>query len=51
VAQQVVAVTNRLTWLATMDRRVRTLRDAVLARLDPFVSRRLAWRLSLLAYR
>jgi 2-polyprenyl-6-methoxyphenol hydroxylase-like FAD-dependent oxidoreductase len=51
VARQVVAVTNRLTWLATMDRQVRTLRNAVLAMLDPVVSRRLAWRLSLLAYR
>ena len=51
VARQVVAVTNRLTWLATMDRQVRSLRNVVLARLDPFVSRRLAWRLSLLAYR
>jgi 2-polyprenyl-6-methoxyphenol hydroxylase-like FAD-dependent oxidoreductase len=51
VARQVVAVTNRLTWLATMDRQVRSLRNAVLAMLGPFLSHRLAWRLSLLAYR
>ena len=51
VARQVVAVTNRLTWLATMDRQVRTLRNVVLTMLSPFLSRRLAWRLSQLAYR
>jgi 2-polyprenyl-6-methoxyphenol hydroxylase-like FAD-dependent oxidoreductase len=51
VARQVVAVTNRLTWLATMEGQVRTLRNGVLAMLGPFVSHRLAWRLSLLAYR
>jgi 2-polyprenyl-6-methoxyphenol hydroxylase-like FAD-dependent oxidoreductase len=33
VAEQVVAVTNRLTWLATMDRQARTLRNTVLAML------------------
>jgi 2-polyprenyl-6-methoxyphenol hydroxylase-like FAD-dependent oxidoreductase len=51
VAEQVVAVTNRLTWLATMDRQVRTLRNSVLALLNPIVSRRLARRLSMLVYR
>ncbi len=51
VAQQIVAVTNRLTWLATMDRQVRGLRNALLAAFNPVASRRLAWRLSLLAYR
>ncbi len=51
VAEQVVAVTNRLTWLATMDRQVRTLRNTVLTMLNPFISRRLARRLSTLVYR
>jgi 2-polyprenyl-6-methoxyphenol hydroxylase-like FAD-dependent oxidoreductase len=51
VAQQIVATTNRLTWLATMDQRLRGLRNTTLATLSPFTSRRLAWRLSLLAYR
>ena len=51
VAEQVVAVTNRLTWLATMDRQVRTLRNSVLALLNPIASRRLARRLSMLVYR
>jgi 2-polyprenyl-6-methoxyphenol hydroxylase-like FAD-dependent oxidoreductase len=51
VAEQIVAVTNRLTWLATMDRQVCTLRNSVLALLDPVASRRLAWRLSMLVYR
>jgi 2-polyprenyl-6-methoxyphenol hydroxylase-like FAD-dependent oxidoreductase len=51
VAEQVVATTNRLTWLATMDRQVRALRSTVLARLDPIASRRLARRLSMLVYR
>jgi 2-polyprenyl-6-methoxyphenol hydroxylase-like FAD-dependent oxidoreductase len=51
VAQQIVAVTDWLTWLATMDRQRRGLRNAILATLGPFASRRLAWRLSLLAYR
>ena len=51
VAEQVVAVTNRLTWLATMDRQVRTLRNGVLALLNPIASRRLARRLSMLVYR
>ncbi len=51
VAEQVVAITNRLTWLATMDRQVRTLRNTVLAVLNPIVSRRLARRLSMLVYR
>jgi hypothetical protein len=47
----VVAVTNRLTWLATMDGQVRTLRNSVLALLNPIASRRLARRLSMLVYR
>jgi 2-polyprenyl-6-methoxyphenol hydroxylase-like FAD-dependent oxidoreductase len=51
VAEQIVAVTNRLTWLATMDRQVRTLRNTALALLDPIASRRLARRLSMLVYR
>jgi 2-polyprenyl-6-methoxyphenol hydroxylase-like FAD-dependent oxidoreductase len=51
VAEEVVAVTNRLTWLATMDRQVRTLRNVVLGMLGPVVGRRLARRLSMLAYR
>jgi 2-polyprenyl-6-methoxyphenol hydroxylase-like FAD-dependent oxidoreductase len=51
VAEQVVAVTNRLTWLATMDRQVRTLRNTTLAAVSPIVSRRLARRLSMLVYR
>lgn len=51
VAEQVVTVTNRLTWLATMDRQARTLRNAVLATLNPFIGPRLARRLSMLVYR
>lgn len=51
VAEQVVAITNRLTWLATMDRQVRTLRNTVLALLNPIAGRRLARRLSMLVYR
>jgi 2-polyprenyl-6-methoxyphenol hydroxylase-like FAD-dependent oxidoreductase len=51
VAEQVVAITNRLTWLATMDRQVRTLRNTVLALANPIASRRLARRLSMLVYR
>jgi 2-polyprenyl-6-methoxyphenol hydroxylase-like FAD-dependent oxidoreductase len=51
VAEQIVAITNRLTWLATMDRQVRTLRNAVLALVNPVARRRLARRLSLLVYR
>jgi 2-polyprenyl-6-methoxyphenol hydroxylase-like FAD-dependent oxidoreductase len=51
VAQQIVAVTNALTWLATMDRQLRAARNTVLMALNPIISRRLAWRLSLLAYR
>jgi 2-polyprenyl-6-methoxyphenol hydroxylase-like FAD-dependent oxidoreductase len=50
VAEQVVAITNRLTWLATMDRQVRTLRNTLLALLNPIASRRLARRLSMLVY-
>jgi 2-polyprenyl-6-methoxyphenol hydroxylase-like FAD-dependent oxidoreductase len=51
VAQQIVTITNRLTWLATVDRQLRALRNSALAALSPVISRRLAWRLSLLAYR
>jgi 2-polyprenyl-6-methoxyphenol hydroxylase-like FAD-dependent oxidoreductase len=51
VAEQVVAVTNRLTRLATMDRQVRALRNTVLTMLNPVISRRLARRLSMLVYR
>jgi 2-polyprenyl-6-methoxyphenol hydroxylase-like FAD-dependent oxidoreductase len=51
VAEQIVAITNRLTWLATMDRQVRTLRNSVLVLLSPIASRRLARRLSMLVYR
>jgi 2-polyprenyl-6-methoxyphenol hydroxylase-like FAD-dependent oxidoreductase len=51
VARQIVATTNRLTWLATMDKQLREFRNAALSALNPFIGRRLAWRLSLLAYR
>jgi hypothetical protein len=34
-----------------MDRQVRTLRNTVLTMLNPFISRRLARRLSMLVYR
>jgi 2-polyprenyl-6-methoxyphenol hydroxylase-like FAD-dependent oxidoreductase len=51
IAQQIVAITNRLTWLATMDRQLRGLRNAALATLSPIASPRLARRLSMLAYR
>jgi len=34
-----------------MDRRLRALRNTALAALNPLISRRLAWRLSQLAYR
>jgi 2-polyprenyl-6-methoxyphenol hydroxylase-like FAD-dependent oxidoreductase len=51
VAQQIVATTNRLTRLATMDKQLRRFRNTTLSALNPLASRRLAWRLSLLAYR
>jgi 2-polyprenyl-6-methoxyphenol hydroxylase-like FAD-dependent oxidoreductase len=51
VAEQVVAITNRLTWLATMDKQVRTLRNTILTILSPIISRRLARQLSMLTYR
>jgi 2-polyprenyl-6-methoxyphenol hydroxylase-like FAD-dependent oxidoreductase len=51
VAEQVVAITNTLTWLATMDGQLRTLRNITLAMLNPIASRRLARRLSMLVYR
>ncbi|GAA3472732.1 FAD-dependent oxidoreductase [Nonomuraea roseola] len=53
VAEQVVAFAGRLTALATVDRRLRPLRNLVLrglAVLPPF-RRKLAWRLSGLVYR
>ena len=53
VAQQVVALADRLTRLATVRPRLRALRNLVLstlARLPPF-RRQLAWRLSGLVYR
>ena len=46
-----MSLTNGLTRLATMDRQLRTARNAALATLNPFLSRRLARRLSLLDYR
>jgi 2-polyprenyl-6-methoxyphenol hydroxylase-like FAD-dependent oxidoreductase len=51
IAQQIVTITNRLTWLATMDKQLRKVRNTALSLLSPLASRRLAWRLSLLAYR
>jgi len=51
VAESIVAVTNRLTWLATMKQYLRPIRNAVLGTLNPLVSRRLAWQLSGLVYR
>lgn len=51
IAQQIVAITNRLTWLATMDKELRRVRNAALSMLNPLTSRRLAWRLSMLTYR
>ncbi|HTP15339.1 MAG TPA: FAD-dependent oxidoreductase [Streptosporangiaceae bacterium] len=50
IAQQIVAITNKLTWLATMDRQLRSLRNAALAITSPVTSPRLARRLSMLAY-
>jgi 2-polyprenyl-6-methoxyphenol hydroxylase-like FAD-dependent oxidoreductase len=52
-AQQVVALADRLTRLATMNRRVRPVRNLVLSLLgkNPVFRRRLAWRLSGLIYR
>nr|WP_275409641.1 FAD-dependent monooxygenase [Planotetraspora mira] len=53
VAQQVISLADRLTRLATADRRVRPFRNAVLRLLAtiPVFRRRLAWRLSGLVYR
>jgi 2-polyprenyl-6-methoxyphenol hydroxylase-like FAD-dependent oxidoreductase len=51
IARQIVATTNLLTRLATMDRQLRGIRNAALAALNPVASPRLARRLSLLAYR
>lgn len=53
VAQQVVALADRLTRLATVRPRLRELRNTLLAMLSklPPVRRQLAWRLSGLVYR
>lgn len=53
VAQQVVALADRLTRLATINRRLRPIRNLVLGLLAsiPAVRRNLAWRLSGLVYR
>ncbi|WP_248964224.1 FAD-dependent oxidoreductase [Sphaerisporangium perillae] len=53
VAQKVVALADRLTRLATADRRVRPLRNLVLRSLAriPAFRRGFAWRLSGLVYR
>ena len=53
VAKQVVALADRLTRLATASRRLRPLRNTLLRLLArvPAFRRRLAWRLSGLAYR
>ena len=51
IARQIVTLTSGLTRLATMDRQLRTARNTALATLNPFLSRRLARRLSLLDYR
>ena len=40
IARQIVTLTNGLTRLATMDRQLRTARNAALATLNPFLSRR-----------
>jgi 2-polyprenyl-6-methoxyphenol hydroxylase-like FAD-dependent oxidoreductase len=50
IAQQIVAITNLLTRLATMDRQLRGIRNAALAALSPVASPLPARRLSLLAY-
>jgi 2-polyprenyl-6-methoxyphenol hydroxylase-like FAD-dependent oxidoreductase len=39
IARQIVTLTNGLTRLATMDRQLRTARNAALATLNPFLSR------------
>jgi 2-polyprenyl-6-methoxyphenol hydroxylase-like FAD-dependent oxidoreductase len=53
VAQQVISLADRLTRLATADRRVRPFRNVVLRLLAtiPIFRRQLAWRLSGLVYR
>ena len=53
IARQVVALADRLTRLATVSRHLRPLRNALLRFLAciPSFRRRLAWRLSSLAYR
>jgi 2-polyprenyl-6-methoxyphenol hydroxylase-like FAD-dependent oxidoreductase len=53
VAQEVVALADRLTRLATVPPKWRALRNLLLSALSrlPFVRRRLAWRLSGLVYR
>jgi len=53
IARQVVQLADRLTRLATVPRRLRPIRNAVLGTLGhiPGFRRRLAWKLSGLAYR
>lgn len=53
IAQEVVSFAHRLTRLATMNRRVRPLRNTALRMLSriPTFQRRLAWQLSGLVYR
>jgi 2-polyprenyl-6-methoxyphenol hydroxylase-like FAD-dependent oxidoreductase len=51
VARQVVLLTNALTRLALMERRLRAARNIALRALNPVISRRFAWQLSGLVYR
>jgi hypothetical protein len=53
VVKEVVALTDRLTWLAAVSRRFRPLHNALLGSLAraPAFGRRLAWRLARLAFR
>lgn len=51
IASQVITLTNALTHVATMGARLRPIRNAILSAVSPFVRQRIAWQLSLLAYR
>jgi deazaflavin-dependent oxidoreductase (nitroreductase family) len=51
VAEDVVRISDTLTWLATMSGIRRTLRNIAIRASSPIISRRLAWRLSMLVYR
>ncbi len=51
VAKHVVAITNLLTYVATMNKNLRPVRNLILGSLDPILSRNLAWQLSGLIYR